>query len=143
MTLWTNFGMILKTLYSTAYAHPGKVRYQPWGLPLKITRSDVEAEGIDFAAEMVVQCEANARAAGVSARFLGGSFFETQFGEHAYDVISAQGFIEYLSPDETDKFFRRSANMPPSALTTKVAVAQLGTDNPLALPRLDTNDLPT
>jgi len=28
-------------------------------------------------------------------------------------------------------------------LTTKVAVAQLGTDNPLALPRLDTNDLPT
>lgn len=28
-------------------------------------------------------------------------------------------------------------------LTTEVAVAQLGTDNPLALPRLDTNDLPT
>jgi 2-polyprenyl-3-methyl-5-hydroxy-6-metoxy-1,4-benzoquinol methylase len=80
-------------------------------LVIAVAQRGLEAEGIDFAAEMVIQCEANARAAGVSARFLGGSFFESQFEEHAYDVISAQGFIEYLSPDETDEFFRRSAKM--------------------------------
>jgi len=80
-------------------------------LVIAVARRGLEAEGIDFAAEMVVQCEANAMAAGVSARFMGGSFFETEFGEHAYDVISSQGFIEYLSPAETDKFFHRSANM--------------------------------
>jgi 2-polyprenyl-3-methyl-5-hydroxy-6-metoxy-1,4-benzoquinol methylase len=80
-------------------------------LVIAVAQRGLEAEGIDFAAEMVVQCEMNAMAAGVSACFLGGSFFETQFGEHAYDVISAQGFIEYLSPDETDEFFRRCASM--------------------------------
>lgn len=80
-------------------------------LVIAVAQRGLEAEGIDFAAEMVVQCEANARAAGVSARFTGGSFFETEFGEHAYDVISAQGFIEYRSPAETDKFFHRSAHM--------------------------------
>lgn len=71
----------------------------------------VEAEGIDFADEMIVQCNANAKAAGVSARFHRGSFFEARYEDEAYDVISAQGFIEYISPDETDEFFRRCARM--------------------------------
>jgi 2-polyprenyl-3-methyl-5-hydroxy-6-metoxy-1,4-benzoquinol methylase len=80
-------------------------------LVIAVAQRGLEAEGIDFAAEMVVQCEANARAAGVAARFSCASFFETQFVERAYDVISAQGFIEYVSPEETDEFLRRSASM--------------------------------
>ncbi len=69
------------------------------------------AEGIDFADEMIVQCKANAATAGVEARFLCNSFFEVPFDDGAYDVIGALGFIEYISPEETDEFFRRSARM--------------------------------
>jgi len=71
----------------------------------------LRAEGIDFAEEMVAQCEENARLAGVSARFICGSFFDAEFDDDAYDVISAQGFIEYVSPAQTDQFFRRCAGM--------------------------------
>lgn len=80
-------------------------------LVIVAARSGVEAEGIDFAPEMIDQCKANSRDAGVSARFDCSSFFDAQFEKHAYDVISAQGFIEYISPDQTDEFFRRCASM--------------------------------
>lgn len=71
----------------------------------------VVAEGIDFAPEMITQCEANAREAGVPARFICCSFFDAKLEERAYDVISAHGFIEYISPDELNEFFRRCAAM--------------------------------
>jgi len=80
-------------------------------LVIAVAQHGLEALGIDFADEMVVQCEANAAAAGVAARFLGGSFFDAQFESQAYDVISAQGFIEYISPQETEEFFRRCFTM--------------------------------
>src|ERR1700722_898238 len=80
-------------------------------LVIAVAQCGLEAQGIDFADEMVVQCEANAAAAGVAARFLGGSFFDAQFESQAYDVISAQGFIEYISPQETEEFFRRCFTM--------------------------------
>jgi 2-polyprenyl-3-methyl-5-hydroxy-6-metoxy-1,4-benzoquinol methylase len=80
-------------------------------LVIMAAEQGLDAEGIDFADEMISKCEANARATGVQARFQGGSFFDAQFEEEAYDVISAQGFIEYISPDETDEFFRRCKRM--------------------------------
>jgi 2-polyprenyl-3-methyl-5-hydroxy-6-metoxy-1,4-benzoquinol methylase len=80
-------------------------------LVIAVAQHGLEAQGIDFADEMVTQCEANAAAAGVAARFLGGSFFDAQFESQAYDVISAQGFIEYISPQETEEFFRRCFTM--------------------------------
>jgi SAM-dependent methyltransferase len=80
-------------------------------LVISAARHGLEAEGIDFADEMVAQCQVNAVAAGVSARFLGGSFFDAHFEPKSYDVISAQGFIEYISPQQTDEFFRRCAAM--------------------------------
>jgi Methyltransferase domain len=78
---------------------------------IAVARHGVEADGIDFADEMVVQCRENAAVAGVTARFLGGSFFDAAFEPQAYDVISAQGFIEYISPGDTEEFFRRCFTM--------------------------------
>lgn len=80
-------------------------------LVIEAARRGLEAEGIDFAPEMVAQCEVNANAAGVSARFVDGSFFDVDFDDRGYDVISAQGFIEYISPDQTDEFLRRCGRM--------------------------------
>jgi SAM-dependent methyltransferase len=80
-------------------------------LVLETAQRGFEAEGIDFAEEMVSKCEENMRAAGAQAHFLCNSFFDVPYGSEAYDIISAQGFIEYLSPDETMEFFRRSHRM--------------------------------
>ena len=80
-------------------------------LVIAAAKRGLAAEGIDFAPEMIVQCKANASAAGCAARFMGGSFFEAKFPNAAYDVVSAQGFIEYISPDETDEFLRRCLAM--------------------------------
>jgi 2-polyprenyl-3-methyl-5-hydroxy-6-metoxy-1,4-benzoquinol methylase len=80
-------------------------------LAIAAAQRGLTAEGIDFAEAMVAQCEENARLAGVSARFTCGSFFDAEFEDGGYDVISAQGFIEYISPDQTDQFFHRCARM--------------------------------
>ena len=76
-------------------------------LVIEAARRGLKSDGNDFAPEMIVQCEANAKAAGVQARFFGGSFFDLPLEDQSYDVISAQGFIEYISPQETDEFFAR------------------------------------
>jgi len=80
-------------------------------LVIEAARLGLQAEGNDFADEMIAQCETNARAAGVSTRFSGGSFFELSLRDRTYDVISAQGFIEYISTSQTDEFFRRSYDL--------------------------------
>lgn len=80
-------------------------------LTIAVAQRGFAAEGIDFADEMIVQCEANARAADVVPRFIRGSFFDVPLETGVYDVISAQGFIEYISPDEADTFFRRCAGL--------------------------------
>jgi 2-polyprenyl-3-methyl-5-hydroxy-6-metoxy-1,4-benzoquinol methylase len=80
-------------------------------LVLETAKRGFEAEGIDFAEDMISKCEENMRAAGAQAHFLCSSFFDAPYGDEAYDVISAQGFIEYLSPDEMMEFFRRSHRM--------------------------------
>jgi 2-polyprenyl-3-methyl-5-hydroxy-6-metoxy-1,4-benzoquinol methylase len=80
-------------------------------LVIEVAGRGLKSDGNDFAPEMVVQCEANAKTAGVQARFFGGSFFDVPFEDRSYDVISAQGFIEYISPQETDEFFARCFRM--------------------------------
>lgn len=80
-------------------------------LVIDVAKRGIEAEGIDFANEMILKCEENSQRAGVSAKFKCGSFFEAIFDDNIYDVISAQGFIEYLSSDEMATFFKRSFDM--------------------------------
>jgi SAM-dependent methyltransferase len=80
-------------------------------LVLEMAKRGFKAEGIDFAAEMISRCEENKRAADIQADFLCHSFFDVSYSSEAYDIISAQGFVEYLSPDEMMEFFRRSHRM--------------------------------
>jgi 2-polyprenyl-3-methyl-5-hydroxy-6-metoxy-1,4-benzoquinol methylase len=80
-------------------------------LVLEMAKRGFEAEGIDFADEMISRCEENKRAASVPADFRCNSFFDVSYDGGAYDIISAQGFIEYLSPDQMMEFFRRGHRM--------------------------------
>jgi 2-polyprenyl-3-methyl-5-hydroxy-6-metoxy-1,4-benzoquinol methylase len=77
-------------------------------LVLGMAKRGFKSEGVDFAAEMISKCEENKRAAGVPADFHCRSFFDTAYPDGSYDIISAQGFIEYLSPAEMMDFFARS-----------------------------------
>ena len=74
-------------------------------LVLDAARRGFKAVGVDFAEEMIAQCHANRTKAAVEACFLHGSIFDIELPDANYDVISAQGFIEYFSPDEMERFF--------------------------------------
>lgn len=80
-------------------------------LTIDVARQGWQSEGVDFAAEMIEQCIANAEAASVSADFRCGSFFDVEFEGGVYDVISAQGFIEYISPEQIDLFLANCARL--------------------------------
>jgi len=80
-------------------------------LTLEVAGKGIEAVGNDFAQGMIDQCEANREKAQVPATFIGGSFFDADFGTALFDLISAQGFIEYISIAEMQMFFQRSYEM--------------------------------
>jgi|SRR6516225_1850718 2-polyprenyl-3-methyl-5-hydroxy-6-metoxy-1,4-benzoquinol methylase len=82
-------------------------------LVIDAARRGVAAHGIDFAPEMIAQCEANRSATGVDARFDTISFFDFEAPQEPYDVVSAQGFIEYISIEAMQDFFQRAAAMLP------------------------------
>jgi 2-polyprenyl-3-methyl-5-hydroxy-6-metoxy-1,4-benzoquinol methylase len=62
------------------------------------------ATGLDFAQEMIDHCAVNAKKAGVKPEFVCGSVFDYDAPPGSFDVISAQGFIEYISLDQLDEF---------------------------------------
>jgi 2-polyprenyl-3-methyl-5-hydroxy-6-metoxy-1,4-benzoquinol methylase len=74
-------------------------------LVLEVSELGVNAEGIDFSSEMIARCEVNKGDAKLPAKFSCDSFFDVSLPESSYDVISAQGFIEYISLEELDIFF--------------------------------------
>jgi 2-polyprenyl-3-methyl-5-hydroxy-6-metoxy-1,4-benzoquinol methylase len=80
-------------------------------LVLEMARRGFKSEGIDFAEEMIANCEENKKSAAVPADFVCNSFFDVSYAPDSYDIISAQGFIEYLSPEEMMEFFRRAHRM--------------------------------
>lgn len=70
-------------------------------LCIEAARGGVEAVGVDFAPDMVRLAETNARTAGTTgARFEAGSIFGFAAAAGSFDVVSAQGLIEYISIDE-------------------------------------------
>ena len=62
--------------------------------------------GIDFSAEMIELCRELARERGVSGvSFTCASVFDHEFADASLDLVSANGFIEYISPEELDAFW--------------------------------------
>lgn len=74
-------------------------------LACDIARQDIEAIGVDFAAEMIEIAQAKAGQQGLAkAQFHCASIFDFDLANRGYDVISANGFIEYISLEELDQF---------------------------------------
>lgn len=76
-------------------------------LVLAAAGKKVAATGIDIAEGMINECEANLARQGGEADFICGSFFDLDLPESAFDVISAMGFIEYITMEQLDGFFDR------------------------------------
>jgi 2-polyprenyl-3-methyl-5-hydroxy-6-metoxy-1,4-benzoquinol methylase len=79
-------------------------------LVLDMARRGHEAIGNDFSQPMIDMCRQDATAAMLDATFECASVFDLPAPAKPYDVISAQGFIEYISPDEMTRFFRLIAD---------------------------------
>lgn len=60
--------------------------------------------GLDFAEDMIAQCKENNHTEKGSAKFICDSIFTMDLPEKSYDVVSAMGFIEYVSLDQFDEF---------------------------------------
>ena len=80
-------------------------------LVIEVAKRGGAAEGIDFSQSMIAHCEDNAVKAGVNATFRLASIFDVTIEEGAYDLVSAQGVIEYLSLDQLDTLFALCARM--------------------------------
>jgi len=72
-------------------------------LAIEATLNGFVSLGLDFAEEMIIQAAKNAANQKSEAKFETGSIFEFSPKEK-YDVISAMGFIEYISLDQLDEF---------------------------------------
>jgi len=80
-------------------------------LVIDVAKRGIASKGIDFAPDMIRLCEENRSIAGVEAEFSCLSFFDFPDEAGRYDVVSAQGFIEYISPTETDVFLAKSFSL--------------------------------
>jgi len=68
--------------------------------------------GVDFAPEMIEICQQNLKDAKVAnAGFTIASIFDYPDPATPFDAVSAQGFIEYVSAQQMEDFFAKSAKM--------------------------------
>lgn len=72
-------------------------------LAIEADSNGFHAMGIDFADEMIEKAKDNAKEHGSKAQFQTASVFE-YCPDISYDVISAMGFIEYISLEQLDEF---------------------------------------
>ena len=68
-----------------------------------VAKKGIRSYGVDFSENMIKIAKENAETEGINAEFIKSHFFDFDFSE--YDVISANGIIEYLSPKELNIFF--------------------------------------
>ena len=61
--------------------------------------------GLDFAEDMIEIARKNNENTSASAEFICGSVFDFE-SDQSFDVISAQGFIEYISLEQLDEFLQ-------------------------------------
>jgi 2-polyprenyl-3-methyl-5-hydroxy-6-metoxy-1,4-benzoquinol methylase len=75
-------------------------------LVCQMARRGVDATGVDYAPEMIDLASKKARDEGIArAKFVCRSIFEFSMQSESYDLISANGFIEYISQQELQSFF--------------------------------------
>ena len=74
-------------------------------LVIEASRKGWESVGVDYAASMIDICKSNNQEAGTNAEFHCASIFDFGIKADSYNIISAQGFIEYISLVELDTFF--------------------------------------
>lgn len=73
-------------------------------LTIELASHGINAVGIDFAPEMIDVCQKNSKDASSSAVFTCASVFDYSIPDNSLDLVSAQGFIEYISQTELTKF---------------------------------------
>lgn len=75
----------------------------------ELAKKGINAIGVDFAKEMIDIAKENAQKLNLEkAKFECCSIFDYHFEPNKYDVISANGFIEYISYEELNKFLEIS-----------------------------------
>ncbi|MEP6495783.1 MAG: class I SAM-dependent methyltransferase [bacterium] len=79
-------------------------------LACQLALRGINASGIDYAPEMISLASTRARDAHIDrATFRCASIFDAQLEPNHYDLISANGFIEYISQRQLVDFFRVAA----------------------------------
>jgi 2-polyprenyl-3-methyl-5-hydroxy-6-metoxy-1,4-benzoquinol methylase len=78
-------------------------------LAIEVAARGLNSTGIDFAPEMIRQCQQNA--AGSAAKFVVSSAQDYAAPAKSIDLISAMGFIEYITLADLDRFLERSRLM--------------------------------
>jgi len=75
----------------------------------ELAKKGIDAVGVDFAKEMIDIAKENSKKLNLEkAKFECCSIFDYHFEPNKYDVISANGFIEYISYKELNKFLEIS-----------------------------------
>ena len=79
-------------------------------LAIDIAKRGISVTGVDFSDKMISLCRKNAsKAKATKADFACASFFDFPLEKGSYDVMSANGFIEYISFKEMENFLRLAA----------------------------------
>ncbi len=77
-----------------------------------LAKAGVKAVGVDFAAEMCALSQAKAENEGLAeAKFVHASIFDYKPGEEKFDLISANGFIEYISEPQLRDFIAHAKSL--------------------------------
>jgi SAM-dependent methyltransferase len=70
-----------------------------------ISRLGIESTGVDFAAQMIAKAHTTAKAEKLSkAHFICRSIFDVELSKPAYDLVSANGFTDYITFGELEHF---------------------------------------
>ena len=81
----------------------------PGNLVCEIAMEGVEAVGVDFSKEMIDIAKKSAKKLNTDvAHFKCCSIFDFKTGREEYDLVSANGFIEYISYKELDALFDKA-----------------------------------
>jgi 2-polyprenyl-3-methyl-5-hydroxy-6-metoxy-1,4-benzoquinol methylase len=80
-------------------------------LAIELARRGWQVTGIDFAPEMIVRCRNSAREAGVEVDFRAMSMFDFAPPDGSFEIVSGQGLIEYISPQQVTALLQHAHRM--------------------------------